>query len=149
MIDKLQNHYILCGFGRMGFHVARELHAENTPFIVLEKSESELEKAEELGYLHLQGDATLDESLLEAKVETALAIIAALSSDADNLYTVISAKALNPSIRAIARANSEEAVKKARKGWGRRCGIPLRHWWKKTCCGRFTPPDNGLCRWYP
>ncbi|AUC61555.1 voltage-gated potassium channel TrkA [Cyanobacterium sp. HL-69] len=112
VIDKLQNHYILCGFGRMGFHVARELHAENTPFIVLEKSESELEKAEELGYLHLQGDATLDESLLEAKVETALAIIAALSSDADNLYTVISAKALNPSIRAIARANSEEAVKK-------------------------------------
>ncbi|MBE9223431.1 potassium channel protein [Cyanobacterium stanieri LEGE 03274] len=116
VIDKLQNHYILCGFGRMGFHVARELHAENTPFIILEKGESELEKAEELGYLHLQGDATLDESLLEAKVETALAIIAALSSDADNLYTVISAKALNPNIRAIARANSEEAVKKLERG---------------------------------
>lgn len=112
VIDKLENHYILCGFGRMGFHVARELHIENTLFIIIENGEEELLKAEELGYLHLHGDATLDESLLEAKVDTALGIIAALSSDADNLYTVMSAKALNPRIRAIARANSEEAVKK-------------------------------------
>ncbi|MGY6528584.1 MAG: potassium channel family protein [Cyanobacterium sp.] len=112
VIDKLENHYILCGFGRMGFHVARELHAENTPFILIEMGEDELEIAQGLGYLHIQGDATLDESLLEARVETAAGIIASLSSDADNLYTVISAKALNPRIRAIARANSEEAVKK-------------------------------------
>ncbi|MBF2058383.1 MAG: potassium channel protein [Cyanobacterium sp. T60_A2020_053] len=112
VIDKLDNHYILCGFGRMGFHVARELYAENISFLIIDSGEEELEKAQQLGYLVVQGDATLDECLLEARVESALCLIAALSSDADNLYTLISAKALNPNIRAIARANSEEAVKK-------------------------------------
>jgi len=112
VIDKLSEHYILCGFGRTGFHVARELYTEKTPFIIIDTGDDELEKAQQFGYLVVQGDATLDEYLIEAKIESAICIIAALSSDADNLYTVISAKALNPNIRAIARASSEEAIKK-------------------------------------
>lgn len=68
-----------------------------------------------MGYLAIQGDATLDEYLLLAKIDTAACIVAALTSDADNLYTVISAKTLNPNIRAIARASTEEAVKKLQR----------------------------------
>lgn len=116
MIDKLSGHYILCGFGRMGSYVAKEFTAEAIPFIILDSEQEEVEKASQMGYLALQGDATLDECLLMAKIETAICVVAALSSDADNLYTVISAKALNPTIRAIARASTEEAVKKIRKG---------------------------------
>lgn len=112
VIDKLSNHYILCGYGRTGNHVAREFASENIPFIIIDTDIEELEKAQQQGYLVIQGDATLDEFLLLAKVENAICIVAALSSDADNLYTVISAKALNPRIRAIARASNEEAVKK-------------------------------------
>ncbi len=112
VIDKLSKHYILCGFGRTGFHVARELYVEKTPFIIIDMGDDELEKAQQLGYLVVQGDATLDEYLIEAKIESAACIIAALSSDADNVYTVISAKALNPNIRAIARASNEEAINK-------------------------------------
>lgn len=112
VIDKLSNHYILCGYGRTGNHVAREFAAEGIPFIIIDSDLDEIEKAQQQGYLALQGDATLDEYLYLAKVEKALCIVAALSSDADNLYTVMSAKALNPHIRAIARASTEEAVKK-------------------------------------
>lgn len=112
VIDKLTNHYILCGYGRTGAHVAREFATENIPFIIIDSELDEIEKAQQQGYLILQGDATLDEYLLLAKIENAICIVAALSSDADNLYTVISAKALNPKIRAIARASTEEAVKK-------------------------------------
>jgi len=112
VIDKLSNHYILCGFGRTGIHVAREFAAEGIPFIIIDSELEEIEKAQQQGYLTLQGDATLDEYLYFAKIEKAICIVAALSSDADNLYTVMSAKALNPKIRAIARASTEEAVKK-------------------------------------
>ncbi|MGI0482403.1 potassium channel family protein [Geminocystis sp. CENA526] len=112
VIDKLKNHYILCGFGRTGGNVAREFAAENIAFIILDSDADEIEKAQQQGYLTLQGDATLDEYLLLAKIEDAICIVAALSSDADNLYTVMSAKALNPKIRAIARGSTEEAVKK-------------------------------------
>jgi voltage-gated potassium channel len=112
VIDKLTNHYIICGFGRTGSYVASEFTAEDIPFIIVDSSPDRIEKAQRFGYLVVQGDATLDEYLLLAKIETATCIVAALSSDADNLYTVISSKALNPYIRAIARASTEEAVQK-------------------------------------
>ena len=112
VIDKLLNHYIICGFGRTGSYIASEFTAESIPFIIVDSNSDSIERAQQLGYLVVQGDATLDEYLLLAKIETATCIVAALSSDADNLYTVISAKALNPYIRAIARANNEEALQK-------------------------------------
>ncbi len=112
VIDKLSQHYIICGFGRTGIHVANEFAAEKIPFVVVDSDLDEIEKAQQLGYLTIIGDATLDEFLLAAKINKAVCLVAALSSDADNLYTVISAKALNPKIRAIARASTEEAVKK-------------------------------------
>jgi voltage-gated potassium channel len=112
VIDKLVNHYIICGFGRTGSYVASEFMAESIPFIIIDMAPNSIEQAQQLGYLVVQGDATLDEYLLLAKIETATCIVAALSSDADNLYTVISAKALNPYIRAIARASNEEALQK-------------------------------------
>lgn len=115
VIDQLTQHYILCGFGRTGSYVAQEFAAENIPFIILDTQIDQIEKAQQQGYLVLQGDATLDEFLLLAKIESAICIVAALSSDADNVYTVISAKALNPNIRAIARASTEEAVKKLKR----------------------------------
>lgn len=115
VIDRLSGHYIICGFGRMGTVVAQEFAAEKIPFIIIDSEREEVEKATQMGYLAIQGDATLDEYLLLAKIDTAACIVAALTSDADNLYTVISAKTLNPNIRAIARASTEEAVKKLQR----------------------------------
>jgi voltage-gated potassium channel len=115
MIETLENHYIVCGFGRTGRQVAIEFQAEGIPFILIDSDPNLIEEAKGLDYIVIQGDATLDESLLRAKIERAVCLVAALTSDAENLYTVLSAKTLNPKIRAIARASTEEAVQKLQR----------------------------------
>lgn len=115
LIESLDRHYIVCGFGRTGRHVAREFFAEGIPFIIIDDNLEEVEKIEQLGYTVILGDATLDESLVRAKIDRATCLVTALPSDAENLYTVLSAKTLNPRIRAIARASNEEAVQKLQR----------------------------------
>ena len=115
LIDSLDRHYIVCGFGRTGRHVAHEFAAENIPFVIIDDNLEEVEEIKQLGYVVILGDATLDESLVRAKIDKAVCLVTALPSDAENLYTVLSAKTLNPKIRAIARASNEEAVKKLQR----------------------------------
>jgi voltage-gated potassium channel len=115
LIESLEQHYIVCGFGRTGRHVAREFFAEGIPFIIIDDDLEEVEEIKQLGYTVILGDATLDESLVRAKIEQAICLVTALPSDAENLYTVLSAKTLNPRIRAIARASNEEAVQKLQR----------------------------------
>jgi voltage-gated potassium channel len=115
LIDTLDEHYIVCGFGRTGRQVALEFQAEGIPFVLIDSEPEQVEEAKQLGYIVLQGDATLDESLMRAKIDRAVCLVAALTSDAENLYTVLSAKTLNSNIRAIARASTEEAVKKLQR----------------------------------
>lgn len=115
VLEKLTNHYILCGYGRTGCQIAAEFQTENINFVIIDSDAGQVERAKNLGYQVIVGDATLDEFLLMAKIDQAVCIVAALTSDAENLYTVLSAKTLNPQIRAIARASTEEAVKKLRR----------------------------------
>lgn len=115
LMESLSGHYIICGFGRMGRQIAHEFQSESVTFVVTDSEAEPIQVAEQLGYIALQGDATLDETLLKVGVERATCLIAALPSDAQNLYTLISAKALNPQIRAIARAGTEEALKKLQR----------------------------------
>ncbi|HCV32054.1 MAG TPA: potassium channel protein, partial [Microcoleaceae bacterium UBA9251] len=116
LVDSLVGHYILCGFGRTGRQIALEFQAENIPFVIIDFNLESIQAALQLGYTAIQGDATLDETLLNVGIEKAICIVAALPSDAENLYTVLSAKTLNPNVRAIARATTEEAVKKLQRG---------------------------------
>lgn len=116
LIESLSQHYILCGFGRTGRQIALEFNAESIPFVVIDFQPDYVEQATELGYISIQGDATLDETLFRAGIERAICLVSALPSDAENLYTIMSAKTLNPKIRTIARANTEEAVLKLQRG---------------------------------
>ena len=115
MLEKLEEHYIVCGFSRTGRQIALEFKAEGISFVIIDSQVDKVEAARKLGYLVLQGDATLDESLHKAGIERAICLVAALPSDAENLYTVLSAKTLNPSIRAISRASNEEALQKLQR----------------------------------
>ncbi len=115
MIDKLEHHYIVCGFGRVGRGAAAELKEADVPLIVVDKREDRVEWALKSGYLALHGDSTRDETLREAHIEQADGLIAALATDSDNLFAVISAKTLNPRIRVAARAAEEEAERKMRQ----------------------------------
>jgi voltage-gated potassium channel len=112
LVESLQDHFIICGFGRIGRQIATEFAVEGTAFVVIDGSREQVEIAQGLGYHTIQADATLDETLLEGGVNKARCLVAALPSDAENLYIILSAKSLNPRIRAIARASNEEAVQK-------------------------------------
>ena len=117
IMQALDKHYIICGFGRTGRQVTVEFAAEGSiSFVVIDSDPVMIAQAEQAGYLAVQGDAALDQTLFFAGIERAICIVAALPSDAENLYTVLSAKTLNPSIRAIARASTEEAMQKLRRG---------------------------------
>ncbi|MFM5981786.1 MAG: potassium channel family protein [Sphaerospermopsis kisseleviana] len=116
LMESLTGHYIICGFSRTGRQIAKEFQAEGVSFAVIDSDFESVQQAQSEGYIVYQGDATLDDTLLKVGIERAICIVAALPSDAENLYTVLSAKTLNPHIRAIARASTEEAVQKLQRG---------------------------------
>jgi voltage-gated potassium channel len=102
-IDKLDNHVIVIGFGRIGAMLAKELKAGGAPFVVLESDDKRAAAVRELDYLCLVGDATSEKSLLEAGIERARTLASVLPNDAANVFITLSARALNPGIEIIAR----------------------------------------------
>ncbi|MBW4667403.1 MAG: potassium channel protein [Cyanomargarita calcarea GSE-NOS-MK-12-04C] len=116
VMESLSGHYIICGFSRTGRQIAKDFEAEGVLFVIVDSEMESVRYAQDHGYTVYQGDATLDETLFKVSIERAVCIIAALPSDAENLYTVLSAKTLNPEIRAIARASTEEALQKLQRG---------------------------------
>lgn len=111
-IQQLQQHVIICGFGRNGKESAHILHNNKIPFVVLEeKNEKENDLDFDVSYF-MKGDATKDEVLLEAGIKNARALITTLPVDADNLFVVLTAKQLNPNIKIISRASQNSSVKK-------------------------------------
>lgn len=116
LMESLTEHYIICGFSRTGRQIAKEFRAETVPFVVIDSEMESVQRAQAEGYTAYQGDATLDDTLLKVGIERAMCIVAALPSDAENLYIVLSAKTLNTGIRVIARASTEEALQKLRRG---------------------------------
>jgi voltage-gated potassium channel len=115
LVESLSEHFIICGFGRIGRQIATEFAAEGTAFVIADASSEQVKIAQSEGHSAIQADATLDETLLKMGIEKAACLVAALPSDAENLYIILSAKTLNPKIRAIARASNEEAVLKLQR----------------------------------
>lgn len=106
-IQNLENHVIICGRGRYGGEIVEHFAQRNIPFVIIDNSEEVIENIQnqEALILHIYGDATDDEVLLEAGLERARALICALSDDADNIFTVLTARQLNNNINIISRAN--------------------------------------------
>jgi voltage-gated potassium channel len=115
MIQHLNNHFIVCGFGRVGRNASYEFQRANVPFLVIDRSEQRVEKAVNAGMLAVAADATQDDSLREARVLQAKGLIAALPSDAENLFIILSAKTLNPNLTVVTRVSEEEAGEKLRR----------------------------------
>ena len=114
MIDGLRDHYIVCGFGRVGRGASMELQRAGVPFLVVDKSEERVEWAMKSGMLAVLADATDDNTLREAGIVRAKGLFATLQSDAENLFVILSAKALKPSLVVSARVASEQSEKKLR-----------------------------------
>jgi len=115
MIEKLENHYIVCGIGRVGRSAAKELQRAGVPFVVVDRDPEKTERAIQAGMLAVTADSTRDETLREVGVTRARGLIAALATDADNLFVILSAKTLNPMLNVAARAGEEEAESKLRR----------------------------------
>jgi voltage-gated potassium channel len=123
-INALKEHYIVCGYGRMGRIVCGELSAKDVPFVVIEKDGGDPTMPVPEGMLVIQGDATRDETLLEAGIERAKGLISVLPTDAENLYIVLSARGMNPRLTIVARAVDEGSDKKLRRAGANRVVSP-------------------------
>jgi voltage-gated potassium channel len=111
-IESLKNHYVICGHGRIGNIVASDLAAHGVPFVVIEKDVSPLRSEEHEKLIFVEGDATEDEVLVRAGINRARGLIAALPSNAQNAFVVMSARELAPHLTIIARAAEEGAEQK-------------------------------------
>lgn len=108
-IERLTDHYILCGFGRVGEEIAREFSTRHLPFVVVENNPEAIERAERRDFLLLVGDATSDEVLKEAGIDRATCLLAASDSDSGNTFIVLAAKALRPELFVVSRAAYPES----------------------------------------
>jgi voltage-gated potassium channel len=109
-IGRLTDHYIICGAGRVGRSAARELARRPAPFVIIEANEAKAALYSQQ-WLVLVGDSTKEQTLREAHIEQARGLVAATTTDATNLYIILTARALNPKLKIIARASEEDAEK--------------------------------------
>lgn len=111
-IERLQDHTVVCGVGRMGTILARELQAAGKSFVVIDSDERRLQQAEERGYLVIHGDATEEFILEQAGIRRAAVLASVLSEDATNVFITITAREMNPQLMIIARGENPRTEKK-------------------------------------
>ena len=116
-IDALQDHYIICGFGRIGALICKEFAGKPLSFVVVEKDTSIIDRIEfeGHGYLFLRGDATADETLLKAGIKRAKGLISVVTSDTENVYITLTARGLNPDLFILARSGEEGSEVKLKR----------------------------------
>ena len=107
-ISKLRNHHIICGYGRMGAVIAKELKEKNQNFLIIENNERKVEEIVDKGMLCLQGDATSDDTLLSANIDKASGVAVVLDTDQDNLFVTMTIKTKYPDIFLLSRCAKED-----------------------------------------
>jgi len=137
-LRQLRNHYIVCGLGRMGSTIANYLHERGQSFVVVDHNAERLHShCDSRGWLYLIGDATNDDVLRHAGIERAHALTTVLSTDADNVYVVLTARMLNSKLPIVARASDDKAVQKCSTPEQRASSVhsaPELSRWLVSCC---------------
>lgn len=123
-IQALNGHVIVCGFGRVGRHLASQLAGESEAFVVIDDDDEKIETVSSLGYLYYRGDATEEQVLEAAGLHRARAVVAAVNTDADNVLVTLTSKGLSPPTVVIARVKSEENEGKLRRAGADRVVAP-------------------------
>ena len=123
-IKSLRDHYIICGYGRIGSIICKGLTRKAIPLMVIEKDEQVQEQLEEDEILYLQGDATHEETLLEAGIEKAKGLVSVVSSDAENVYICLTARGLNPRLYILSRAEDEASERKLLRAGANKVILP-------------------------
>jgi len=115
MLERVRDHFILCGYGRIGSIIAAELHGQGVPFVVLERDPDRVRGLVARGWIALEADASQEEVLERAGIHRARGLIAAVGTDAENVYTVLTARVMRPDLFIIARVESDDAEHKLRR----------------------------------
>lgn len=123
-VSEISDHYLICGFGRVGRQVARELTRAGQRFVIIDNNPESIEHCREHGHLYVDGDAADDEILRLASIDRAKGLIACVDSDADNVFVTLSARVIAPDLRIVSRASSEESRKKLEKAGADRVVSP-------------------------
>ena len=123
-MDKIKDHYIVCGAGRVGRRIIRNLQKENLPFVIIEREQNRLVEFEENGAAIIHGDATLEENLFRAGVHRAKGLATCLADDAANVYVVLTARDMNHELHIVARAVEEQAEPKLIRAGANRVVAP-------------------------
>ena len=123
-IRSIKNHYIICGYGRIGRIICRELKANNIPIVVIDGNATAMQGLEEEGIPHIVGDATNEDILGEAHIERAKGLVSVVASDADNVFITMSARGLNPELFIMARAEQEHTEKKLIRAGANKVAMP-------------------------
>ncbi|MGD0165690.1 MAG: potassium channel protein [Gaiellaceae bacterium] len=123
-IEAMRNHFIICGYGRVGRRAAREFRESGVPYVVVDFHEDALEAARRTGDILVEGSGTEDVNLIAAGIERARGLVASADSDVDNLYITLSARAVRPDLLIVARASDDDAAKKLRMAGANRIVQP-------------------------
>lgn len=124
MLTLIKDHFIVCGYGRIGSIIAAQLQQQNIPFVVVERDPARLQAAMMDGLLAVQADASHEDVLKRVGIENARGLIAAVGTDAENVYTVLSARVLRPDIFIVGRAEGEDASRKLMRAGANRVVSP-------------------------
>jgi voltage-gated potassium channel len=126
MMNNLSNHYVVCGYGRIGSIVANEFKRQNTPFVIVDRNAGRVAEANQQGYLAVEGDASREDTLKRVGIGRARGLVAAVGTDAENVYAVLTARVLKSDLFIIARAESEDSIPKLKKAGADRVISPYR-----------------------
>ena len=115
MLEQIKDHFIVCGYGRIGSIIAAELHQQGVPLAVIERDPERVRQAIDRGWLALEADASREEVLARAGIHRARGLITAVGTDAENVFTVLTARVMRPDLFIIARVESDDAEHKVRR----------------------------------
>lgn len=143
-IEKMRGHYIICGYGRIGRQVADDLREADLPYLVIDSKPERWQLLQEENIPFVDGDATLDETLLEAGIEHAKAVVGALNDDASNVMMTVTARGLNPQLFIIARAALPESEKKLMRAGANEVISPYKVGARRISLAMLRPAVNNF-----
>ncbi len=126
MIKNLSDHYVICGYGRIGSIVAAEFTRQKMPFVIVDRDPARVLQANQHGHLAVEGDASREDTLKPLGIERARGLVAAVGTDAENVYAVLTARVMKSDLFIIARAEGEESVSKLKKAGADRVISPYK-----------------------
>lgn len=126
MLDDLEDHFIVCGYGRIGSIIAAEFARQGVPFVVIERESDRVQMALDAGGLAVEADASREDVLRRVGIERARGLVAAVGTDAENVYAVLTARVLKPDLYIVGRAETDDAERKLMRAGASRVISPYR-----------------------